>query len=98
MGEKEKVREIKDLCKKEAWESENVLCASFDLQQVIYPPMSLESAMFNKRRLPSYNLTFYNIADRDCHCFTWDETKSKSGSSEISTTAHCALKFYDNHY
>lgn len=96
VGEKERVREIKDQCKKEAQENPNILCASFDLQQVIYLPMSKESAIFYKRRLSIYNLTVYNIADRDCHCFTWDETQSKRGSSEISTSVYEALKVYDN--
>lgn len=93
--EKDKIRQIKDTCKKEAMENSNILCASFDLQQVIYLPMSKESAIFYKRRLSNYNLTFYNISNKDCHCFLWDETQSKRGSSEISTCVFQALKFYD---
>lgn len=96
VGEKEKVRELKDQCKKEAMENETILCANFDLQQVIYLPMSNESALFYKRRLSNYNLTFYNIGNKDCHCFTWCETQSKRGSSEISTAVYNALRLYDS--
>ena len=95
VGEKQKVRELKDQCKKEALQNEAVLCASFDLQQVIYLPISKEGALFYKRRLAVYNLTFYNIGDKNCHCFTWDEATSKRGSSEISTGVFEALRFYD---
>ncbi|XP_076453198.1 uncharacterized protein LOC143288506 [Babylonia areolata] len=95
VGEKQKVRDLKDQCKKEAVQDEAVLCASFDLQQVIYLPISKEGALFYKRRLAVYNLTFYNIGDKNCHCFTWDEATSKRGSCEISTGVFEALKFYD---
>lgn len=93
--EKIKVREIKDQCKNAAKEDKEILCGSFDLQQVIYLPMSMEGSLFYKRRLSMYNLTFYNIGDKACHCFAWDETQSKRGSSEIATSVYRALKFYD---
>ena len=96
MGEKEKVMVTKEQCKKAAQENESTLCANFDLQQVIYLPMSPESSIFYKRRLSNYKLTFYNISNKDCRCFIWEETQRKHGSSEISTSVYKALKFYDD--
>ena len=72
VGEKEKVRELKNESKKKAMEDASIHCATFDLQQVMYLPMSRESSIFYKRRLPNYNFTFYNISNKDCHCFLWD--------------------------
>lgn len=94
-AEKKKVREIKQECKTMAQADTSILCGSFDLQQVIYLPISNEDAIFYKRRLSNYNLTFYNLADHDCHCFTWHEAHSKRGSSEISTAIHMVLKEHD---
>lgn len=71
------------------------LCASFDLQQGIHLPITKESAVFYKRRLGVYNFTFYNIATREVFCYTWDESQSKRGASEISTALYFALKHYD---
>ena len=95
-AEKEKVRLIKQACKEKAIEEPlKYLCASFDLQQVIYLPKSNDSQIFYKRRLSNYNLTFYNIGNTDCHCYVWHEGQSKRGSSEISTCVYNALNFYD---
>lgn len=49
---------------------ENAQCATFDLQQVINLPISNENAVFYKRRLPTYNLTIYDMTTSDCYCFT----------------------------
>ena len=56
----------------------------------------MESALFYKRRLSNFNLTFYDVVSKHCHCFTWHEGVSKRGSSEISTAVFKALKMYDD--
>lgn len=95
-AEKNKVREIKQKHKAKALEKDSkFVCASFDLQQVIYLPVSKESALFYKRRFANYNFTFYNIASKDCTCFMWHESISKRGASEISTCVYKALKDLD---
>lgn len=94
--EKTKVRAIKQSCKDKAKEDPKYMCASFDLQQVQHLPLSKESAVFYKRRLGVYNLTFYNIANKEVFCYTWDESQSKRGASEISTAVYNALLYYDN--
>ena len=95
-AEKNTVRQLKDRSKQRAHEDNTFLCASFDLQQVIYLPSSNESAVFYKRRLAVFNFTLYNIFNKDCFCYTWSEAESKRGSSEIATCVYNALQFYDS--
>lgn len=97
IAEKNKVREIKQNHKFRALRKDNgFVCASFDLQQVIYLPASKESALFYKRRFANFNFTFYNIADRDCTCFMWNECISNRGASEITTCVYKALTDLDD--
>lgn len=88
--EKKKVREIKDKSKQKAIENKNHISAVFDLQQVIQLPITQESALFYKQRLSFYNFTIYELANKDCYCYTWDQTKSKRGAAEISS---CIFRF-----
>lgn len=73
----------------------SIVCGVFDLQQVISLPITKESEIFYKRRLSTYILTFYNIGNKECDCYTWDECQSCRGSSEISTAIFKTLQFYD---
>nr|CAH7748739.1 unnamed protein product [Callosobruchus chinensis] len=91
--EKKIVRE-KDLSKAKAQEDSSFLSAVFDLQQVIFLPVSNESAIFYKSRLSTFNFTFYDLATKDCLCFTWDEINSKRGSAEIATCVFKAIEEY----
>lgn len=91
ISEKEKVKKIKDECKEKSKSDKSALTASFDLQQVIHLPISNESALFYKRRLANYNLTFYDIGSKNCHCFTWHECQSKRGSNEVATAIYNSL-------
>ena len=70
-------------------------CAVFDLQQVIFLPISNDSKLFYKRRLSNYNFTIYDIKSKECHCFLWHEGLSKRGSCEISTCLYKYLNFLD---
>lgn len=92
---KNAIREIKKSCKTAAENDPKVVCCCFDLQQVIYLPMSSDGAVFYKRRFAVYNLTFYDVATRECYCFTWNECDSGRGASEISTALLKILKIYD---
>ena len=94
--EKNKVRQLKENCKKESIIDQSILSAVFDLQQVIYLPISKDSQIFYKRRLANYNFTVYNIATKECDCFVWNEGQGKRGSSEMSTGVAEVLKFYDD--
>lgn len=89
-AEKKRVRKIKEESKQKAIENKNHISAVFDLQQVIQLPITQESALFYKQRLSFYNFTIYELANKDCYCYTWDQTKSKRGASEISS---CIFRF-----
>lgn len=92
-AEKVAVRAKKDLARKD----KNIKNASavFDLQQVIFLPISNESKIFYRRRLSNYNFTIYNLKSKECHCYTWHEALSKRGSCEISTCLYFYLKELD---
>ena len=92
---KDAIREIKNSCKMAAQNDPKVMCCCFDLQQVIYLPMSSDGAVFYKRRFAVYNLTFYDVASRECYCCTWNECDSGRGASEISTALLKILQIYD---
>lgn len=94
--EKNKFRLIRNGCKEAAKIDPTILCATFDMQQVISLPISMDNAVFYKRRLSVYNLTLYNIASGDCSCYTWHEGISKRGASEVSTAVYHFLQKYDN--
>lgn len=95
-SEKTKVRELKNECKLRASTDENFVCGTFDLQQVLYLPISKEAALFYKSRLSNFNLTYYDIDSKQCKCFTWHEGISKRGSCEIATCIYKVLQSYDN--
>ncbi|KAG5886831.1 hypothetical protein JTB14_005283 [Gonioctena quinquepunctata] len=95
-AEKIKVRELKNECKTKATIDKKFVCRSFDLQQVLHLPVSNESAVFHKRRLSYYNLTYYDIVTKACKCFTWHEGISKRGSCETATCIYRVLQSYDN--
>ena len=96
ISEKTKVRQLKEECKQQGIDNPNTLCANFDLQQVIYLPISKDSQIFYKRRLSIFNFTFYNVASKECDCYLWHDGQSRRGSSEMSTAVFKALKFYDD--
>lgn len=66
----------------------------FDLQQVLHLPISNDGAVFYKRIFAVYNLTFYNIASKECYCFIWNECDSGRGASEISIALFKTLLTY----
>lgn len=70
---------------------------NFNLKQVISLPIYKESALFYKRRLSTFNLTFYNIGMTKIHCFTWHEGQNKRGSSEISSPIYNVLNYNDKY-
>ncbi|KAJ8872049.1 hypothetical protein PR048_025650 [Dryococelus australis] len=72
-----------------------VAAAVFDLQQVIYLPISKESAIFYKYRLSNYNFKIYNIGNKHCLCFLWHEAISIRGSCEIATCLAIFLHILD---
>ncbi|CAH1963598.1 unnamed protein product [Acanthoscelides obtectus] len=80
------VRKKKKDAKESSQENPEVIAsAEFDLQQVISLPRSNESGIFYSRRLSVLNLTIYNLVNKNCLCYLWNEINSKRWSNEIST-------------
>ena len=87
---KQDARNAKEKYKVEAVDNKDLLVATFDLQAVLPSPKLNVSSVYYKRKLSTYNLTVYCLADHSCSCFMWHEGTAGRGSSEI---ASCMLKF-----
>lgn len=64
--------------------------ATFDLQAILSVPFAGDNKIFYKLKLNVYNFTIFDAANKEGHCYVWDETHGKRGSSEIGT---CLLKY-----
>ena len=76
---------MKETMKKRAAKDKNTIAFTFDLEAVLYTPCSKVSTLFYKRKLCTYNLTMFNLANREGQCYLWDETEAKRGSNEIGS-------------
>lgn len=86
---KTEAREEKAKDKQWAKEDKSFIVATFGLQAVLTTPCSLVSELYYSRKLCCYNLTVYNLGDKQVFFHLWDETDGKRGSCEIAT---CLLK------
>lgn len=82
---KEESRIEKENDKKKAKSDTSTYVATFDLQAVLQTPCSNVSQTYYKRKLNSFNLTVYSLADSKGTCYVWNETHGQRGSSEIGT-------------
>ncbi|XP_072376507.1 uncharacterized protein [Diabrotica undecimpunctata] len=64
--------------------------ATFDLQAILSVPFAGDNQIFYKLKLNVYNFTIFDASDATGHCYVWDETHGKKGSTEIGT---CLLKY-----
>lgn len=87
---KEQARNAKEKYKAEARDSSNTVVATFDLESVLLSPKLTESSVYYKRKLSTYNLTVYSLADNSCTCYMWHEGTAGRGSSDI---ASCISKY-----
>ena len=70
----------------------SIYAATFDLEAVLTTPCGTVSQLYYSRKLCSYNLSVYNLADKRGTCYVWDETEGARGSSEIGTCIITHLK------
>ena len=82
---KNQAHELKEKMKKIAKEKKDTIAITFDLEAVLYTPCSKVSTLFYKRKLCTYNLTMFNLANKEGNCYIWDETTAKRGSNEIGS-------------
>jgi hypothetical protein len=71
--------------KNRAEDDKRVHVSTFDLETVLSVPCSLSGDLYYKRKLSCYNLSFYNIDNKNGQCFLWDETPGGRGSCEVGT-------------
>lgn len=88
IGEKEEVRRIKSAMKERAKVDGNFLAANFDLQQVLYLPISKRCELFYKRKLSCYNFTVYDLGSGEGTCYFWHEAIASRGANEIASCLH----------
>ncbi|WAQ94258.1 hypothetical protein MAR_006729 [Mya arenaria] len=79
-------RQAKEIDKVRAKTDASLVCAC--LQQILLTPSSFESNFYYKRRLNNFNLTVYDMANRNGHCFLWNESISNRGACEIATCVY----------
>ena len=85
MQRKEICRDEKRKDKARALSDESFYSATFDLENVLQTPCSLVSELYYRRKLSSYNLSFYSLHDKAAVCYLWDESHGGRGSSEIGS-------------
>ncbi|XP_057305163.1 uncharacterized protein LOC130642101 [Hydractinia symbiolongicarpus] len=90
LHDKDRVREIKETCKKMASENTDVLAAAFDLQKVLLCPFGQTSSFYYSRRLTNHNFTITELDNMDTYCYFWNESQCRKGSVEVAT---CLKKF-----
>ena len=83
--EKNDVYNLTDKIKLESKRDPELEAITFDLEIVLYTPSSKVSTLFYKRKLCTYNLTTFNLANKAGQCYMWDETLAKRESNEIGS-------------
>ena len=86
---KNKARAEKEKDKMKAKVDKSFYAATFDREAVLPTPCSNVSQIYYKRKLNTYNLTFFSLADKKGTCYVWDESNGQRGLSEIGT---CVIK------
>jgi hypothetical protein len=81
---KARVREMKATHKDEAKKDPSLHVVTFDLEQVLLAPKLNVNALFYKRKLSTYNLTVYSLADGKSINYMWHEATGGRGSCEIA--------------
>lgn len=74
----------------------DLVCAAFNLQQVISSPkLSISSACY-LRKLNLYNFTILNVQSLQGNCYTWNERECDRGAKDIAACVWKWLKDREN--
>ena len=93
--EKDEVRRIKQAMKERSQNDEEFLAASFDLEQVLFLPITQRGELFYKRKLSCYNFTVFDLGTAEGSCYFWHEGVARRGANEIASNIHHYLKEAD---
>ena len=69
---------------------QDLVRARFDIQQIIYLPISMENLLTNY-----HNLTSYNAANKGGDSLTWHYGQNKCSNVESCSVVYTALKAHD---
>lgn len=72
------------------------LAVTFDLQQVLTVPRLFAGSSYYKRKLNTYNLTFYELQTSEGHCYYWTEAEACRGANDIATAVVMFLEKLDS--
>ena len=92
MKNKAKSHKVKEERKEMGKADNNHLVFTFDLEAILYTPCCKVSTLFYARKLNTYNLTMFNMANKEGHCYLWDETVGNKGSNEVGSGLYKLLK------
>lgn len=76
-------------------ECPEMLCVSFDLQNVLNTPYGDSTLLYYSRKLSIYNECFYENDTREGFCFIWSETDGKRGANEIASILQMYIDIVD---
>ncbi|KAH9634816.1 hypothetical protein HF086_012230 [Spodoptera exigua] len=96
LSRKDEARKCRDEDKEQAQTDDKTLSFNFDLEAVLSTPKGAAGPFFYVRKLAVYNLTVYNLGNRNVECYMWDETEGKRGSIEISTCIHTYIMAHND--
>ncbi|CAH0698686.1 unnamed protein product [Spodoptera exigua] len=96
LSRKDEARKCRDEDKEQAQTDDKTLSFNFDLEAVLSTPKGAAGPFFYVRKLAVYNLTVYNLGNRNVECYMWDETERKRGSIEISTCIHTYIMAHND--
>ena len=85
ISNKDQAREMKSYDKAQAQADKSMKVYTFDLQSVLNTPRSNVSNFYYSRKFSTYNLTIYDLSNKDGFCYTWNECDGMKGSDEVGT-------------
>lgn len=87
------VSEMKSSSKERSKASIDFEAYAFDLEQVLVTPKMMASSSYYKRKLSTYNLSWYELGSGRVVCNIWHEGLAGRGSNEI---ASCIFKLLED--
>ena len=78
-------QDLKKTMKEEASAMDGKVVLCFDLQKVLPTPFGEDGDFYYVSKLSTYNLTVYNLTEKQGYCYMWDETVSRRGANEIAS-------------
>jgi hypothetical protein len=69
---------------------------NFDKEAVLSTPQLPDQPVLYKRKLCTYNVTTYDVANKAGWCYVWSEYDGSRGSNEVATILYRNIKKYES--